>query len=256
MPDLLKQSREGAVARLTLNRPNAFNALNADLRRHLRDAIADVDTDPDVRVVILSGEGKGFSAGADLTETPTDPVHLMLETEFRPILTGITASPKLWIAQVHGSAAGIGAALAMNCDLMTMSEDASIYMAFAAIGLIPDGGNCWLLLRAMGYRHALQAILEGTKIQAVDALRYGLANAVHPAAALETETTAFAERIAAGPPLASAAAKRLLRGMDRLSYGEAMTAEGLEQTALVRSADAAEGVAAFLQKRPPSFRGA
>ncbi len=252
---ILNIDRDGAVAKLELNRPDAFNALNAALRGELRLAISKLEMDETVRVVVLSGAGRGFCAGADLTERPSEPVHMMIEEEYRPILTGIAGSSKIWIAQVHGSAAGIGAAIAMNCDMMTIESDATIYMAFAAIGLVPDGGNCWLLSRAMGYRQALQAILQGRKIAAQEALDYGLANAVHPSETLQTETLALARNIAAGPPLATAAAKRLLRRMDGLSFGEAISAEALEQTPLIRSADCTEGVSAFLEKRKPDFTG-
>lgn len=249
-------TRDGAVATVTLDRPQAFNALNSALRDALRDAVAELETDAAIRVVILTGAGRGFCAGADLTETPRPPVHQQIEQEYRPILTGIAASSKIWIAQVHGSAAGIGAALALNCDLMTIAQDATIYMAFAAIGLIPDGGNCWLLLRGMGYRRALQAILEGRKIPAAEAVDLGLANEAFEPDELTAQTAALAARIAAGAPLAAAAAKRLMRRMDGMSYGDAIMAEGLEQTALSHSADFAEGVAAFREKRKASFRGA
>ncbi|MCA0869225.1 enoyl-CoA hydratase/isomerase family protein [Seohaeicola saemankumensis] len=250
-------TRDGAVATLTMQRPEAFNALNGDLRAALRAAVREIENDAAIRVAILRGDGPGFCAGADLKDgAATHPAHQMIEEEYRPILTGIASSSRIWIAQVHGSAAGIGAALAMNCDLMTIADDASLYMAFAAIGLVPDGGNCWLLLQGMGYRRALQAILEGRKIPAAEAVDLGLANAAHPRDTLDTETAALAARIATGAPLAAAAAKRLMRRMDQLSYTDAIAAEGLEQTALVRSQDFAEGVAAFIGKRKPDFSGA
>lgn len=248
--------RDGTIAIVTMQRPEAFNALNGELRAALRKTVSQVENDPEIRVVILRGDGPGFCAGADLKDgTATHPAHQMIEEEYRPILTGIASSSKIWIAQVHGSAAGIGAALAMDCDMMTIADDASLYMAFAAIGLVPDGGNCWLLLQGMGYRRALQAILEGRKIPAQEAVDLGLANAQFPIDTLDVETRALATRIASGAPLAAAAAKRLMRRMDQLSYTDAIAAEGLEQSALTRSADFAEGVAAFVQKRKASFSG-
>ncbi|MBX3530958.1 MAG: enoyl-CoA hydratase/isomerase family protein [Rhizobiaceae bacterium] len=255
MSKLVNVEQDGAIARIILNRPAAFNALNAEMRRALRDAVADVEGRDAARVVILSGAGRGFCAGADVTEQPDAPVHLILDAEYRPIFTGIAASSKIWIAQVHGSAAGIGGAIAMACDLMTMDADATIYMAFAAIGLVPDGGACWQLLRALGYRHALQTILEGRKITAAEAVDHGLANLAAADGTLDAETTALAKRLASGAPLAAAAAKRLLRQMDRLSFDEAFSREAVEQSRLAISADAAEGVAAFMARRKPSFTG-
>ena len=256
MSDPLLFEKDGAIARVTLNRPNAFNAMDEAMRAGFRQALHTINSDDDIRAVILSGAGRGFCAGTDLSENFDDSTDQFLDREYRPILNGVASSSKIWIAQVHGSAAGVGAAVALNCDLLTIADDASIYMAFAAIGLVPDGGSTWLLQRAMGNKLALQAILEGRKIPASEALSHGLANAVHPAASLAAETEALANRIANGAPLAAAAAKRLIRAMDGLSYEGAISAEAKEQALLSVSKDAKEGVSAFLEKRRPVFRGA
>ncbi len=253
--DVLRVEREGAVAIMTLNRPAQVNALNAELRAALRQAIAELETDSAIRVAILKGEGRGFCAGADLTGGMTHPISDEIEREYKPVLVGIADTRLIWIAQVHGPAAGIGAALAMNCDLMTMAEDAFIYMAFAAIALVPDGGNTWLLLRKMGYARAMQTILEGRRVPASECLQLGIANKVLPASQLDAATRQWAAQLAAAAPMAMVAAKRMLRAGDAMSYAQAITAEAIEQDPLVASSDFAEGVAAFFAKRKPLFQG-
>lgn len=255
MSDPILLDIDGPIARVALNRPEAVNAMDQALRNALRKAQATLHANDEVRVVILSGSGRGFCAGTDLVERHDLPTGMMLDVEYRPILSAISTSPKIWIAQVHGAAAGIGAALAMNCDLMTMADNATIYMAFAAIGLVPDGGNTWLLHRSLGYKRALQAILEGRRIPADEAVATGIANAAFAEDALADETFAMAQRIAAGAPLAMTAAKRLLRQMDGMSYDNAISAEGVEQTVLTASDDTREAVTAFFEKRKPVFRG-
>ncbi len=253
-PVLLRET-DGPVATLTLNRPKQVNALNAELRAELREAITGIEADDTIRVVILKGAGRGFCAGADLAAGFEHPVSAHIQREYTPALTGIADSSKIWIAQVHGSAAGIGAAFAMNCDLLTMADDANIYMAFAAIALVPDGGNTQLLLQNMGYHRALQAVLEGEKISAADCLANGIANKLVSADTLDAETMAWAQSLANGAPLAMAAAKRLLRKVGAMDYGDAISAEGLEQDALLESEDCKAGVAAFFAKEKPVFTG-
>lgn len=253
--EVLTVSQEGPIATVILNRPERFNALNDELRAALRATVADINKMDEVRVVILKGEGRGFCAGADLgggMDRP-DPDHI--NKEYKPALVGIAESDKIWIAQIHGTAAGIGAAFAMNCDLVTMADDSTIYMAFAAIALIPDGGNTQLLLQNMGYHRALEAVLEGHKISAVDCGKYGLANKLFPASELDRETKEWAERLASGGPLAMAAAKRMLRTVGQISYGDAISAEAKEQHPLLNSEDFKTGVEAFFEKKKPVFKG-
>ena len=253
--DVLLKQIEGPIATLTLNRPKQFNALNDELRAELRTVVVDLEANEDVRIVILKGNGRGFCAGADLTGGLENPVNEHLDREYKPALVGIGESSKIWIAQVHGSAAGIGAAFAMNCDLVTMADDATLYMAFAAISLIPDGGNTQLLLQNMGYHRALQAIIEGRKIPAEECLDYGIANMLAPTEELDAQTRAWAEKLASGAPLAMAAAKRLLRSVGGMNYGDVISYEGLEQNPLLMSEDCAAGVQAFFKKEKPVFRG-
>ena len=247
--------KEGPVAIVTLNRPEAMNSLNAALRRQLVETISALDADPEIRVVIVKGAGRGFCAGADLAETPAESIEAQLETEYRPILTGIAQSPKIWIASVHGSAAGIGGAIAMVCDLVVMAENANIYMAFAAIGLVPDGGATWQLARAMGPRKALEAILEGQKISASKCLEAGLANRISGDDSVHDDALAWGRQLALGAPLAMAAAKRLVRSGSEVDYSTAFSLEATEQQPLIQSDDFREGVAAFFKKEKPVFRG-
>ena len=253
--DCLIVEKQGALAVVTMNRPEVYNTFDGALRARMRETVANLEGDDDVRVVILKGAGRGFCAGADLAQAPSHPVNEHLDEEYKPFLTGMANGNKIYIAQVHGGAAGIGAAVAMNCDLVCMGDDAYIYMAFAAIALIPDGGNTQLLLQNMGYHRALESILEGQKVPAKDCLTYGIANKVFPAQELESQTMAWAQGLADGPGLAMAAAKRLLRTVGRMSYSDAISTEGLEQNALLLSEDCATGVQAFFRKEKPKFKG-
>ena len=253
--DVLLMEKDGPVATLTLNRPKQFNALDEELRAKLREAIDTLDEDGEVRIVILKGTGRGFCAGADLGAGLDHPLSAHIEREYKPSLLGIAESPKLWIAQVHGAAAGIGAAYAMNCDLVTMADNATIYMAFAAISLIPDGGNTQLLLQNMGYHRALQTVLEGRKVPAQECLDCGIANKLFSEEELDAKTLEWAHSLASGAPLAMSAAKKLLRSVGAMNYGDAISTEGEAQTPLAHSDDFQEGVQAFFDKRKPVFSG-
>ncbi len=252
---VLLVEKSDRIATVTLNRPDKLNAFDSKLKAEMRNCVVSIEDDPSVSVVILKGAGRGFSAGADLGDGMAGRASFHLDMEYKPFLTAIAMSNKIWIAQVHGACAGIGAAVAMNCDFMIMSDDAYIYMAFAAIGLVPDGGNTQLLLNALGYKRALQAALEGRKIPAGECLQHGICNKVVPAVSLESESQAWAGRIAAGAPLALGATKRLMRKVGAMSYGEAISAESLEQTPLLKSQDFVEGVRAFFAKEKPAFKG-
>ena len=254
--DELLFERDGALGVLTLNRPKQGNSFDAALRRAMRERIAAIEADETLRVVIVRGAGRNFCAGADIGGGgPEKPVNEHLDREYKPFLQAMSEGSTIYVAQVQGAAAGIGAALAMNCDLVCMGESATVYMAFAAIALIPDGGNTWLLLNQMGYHRALEAVVEGERIGAADCLRYGIANRVFADDALEAKTREWATSLCERAPMSVAAAKRLLRRVGHLSYPDAISAEGLEQNALIDSADFEEGVQAFFEKRPPRFEG-
>ncbi len=253
--EVLLIEKDGPIATVTLNRPDKRNAFDDSLRAAMRDAVSDLNDDDSLRIVILKGAGQGFCAGADLSAETVGKVSFTLDTQYKPFLTGIERSDKIWIAQVHGAAAGIGAAVAMNCDLVVMAEDAFVYMAFAAIGLVPDGGNTRLMLQHLGYHKALEAVLEGRRMSAAECLECGIANKVVAGEELDAATRAWADALCATAPLAMAACKRLLRQVGSMSYGEAITQEGIEQTPLIKSKDFKEGVSAFFQKRTPDWTG-
>lgn len=253
--DTLTVEREGPLATVTLDRPAVFNAFNSAMRAQLLDAVEALNADPQVRIVILKGSGPGFCAGADLTEGMPQSITLQIENEYKPFLTAIAYGQKLWMAAIHGSAAGIGGALAMACDLAVMEEDANIYLAFAAIGLVPDGGATWQLLQAMGHKKAMETVIEGRKIPASQCLEYGLVNKVVPKGDASAAAREWALRLCDGAPLAQAAAKRALRQAGRLQLEDAISLEAQLQQDLIASEDFRNGVAAFLAKRKPEFRG-
>ncbi|MBK1874084.1 enoyl-CoA hydratase/isomerase family protein [Marinobacter sp. 1-3A] len=248
-------SRDGQVATITLNRPQHYNALNAPMRKALTSTLAEVEADPTIRVCIIGAAGKGFSAGQDLQDFDYKQISDLLLDEYEPLLKTIHHGNKLYIARVHGQAAGIGAALALTCDLVMMAEDASVYLAFAAIALVPDGGLTWHLLNAMGRHRALAAIIEGKRLDADTCLTHGLANKAVPAENLEQEVFEWASSLAGAAPLAVAGTKRLLREVASCDWRSAVAVEAEEQNVTTKSKDFMRGVQAFVARRTPEFEG-
>ncbi|MEM6543865.1 MAG: enoyl-CoA hydratase-related protein [Pseudomonadota bacterium] len=258
----LEVSCEGAVARLRLNRPDALNSVSSSMRMELVDAVAKINVDPDVRVVILSGNGRAFCAGADLTEAgAADPAARGLETElqlkgeYKPSIMGIVESPKLWIAQVTGAAAGIGSAYMLACDLVVMAESSYLYQAFIAIALIPDGGATWQLMHTLGRKRAMQIILEGERISANACLVYGLCNKVVADGSEADAAMEWAQSMAKKAPIAVRQTKKALHMASDVSFGEMISQEAALQNICISSEDAIEGVQAFLEKREANFKG-
>ena len=251
--------RRDQVAIVTLNRPDSLNAFDAELRRELRLAVREVNEDPQVRVVILTGAGRAFCAGADLTETAaqdqTFRVEDQLNGEYKPIMLEISTAPKPWISAVNGAAAGIGSAFAMVCDLTVMAEDAYIYQAFAAIGLVPDGGASWHLVRTLGRKRAYDLIVSGEKIRGQKCLEWGLCNRVVPAEQLLEEALTWAGELVGKAPLALRYAKQALNGAIEESLGDTISREASLQHLCLTSEDASEGVRAFMAKRVPRWQG-
>jgi 2-(1,2-epoxy-1,2-dihydrophenyl)acetyl-CoA isomerase len=249
--------RHGAVAVVSLNRPDVLNAFNSALIRDLLSAVEEVNQDDDIRVGILTGEGRAFSAGADLGETIPEGQTVIdqLTLGYKPILMGITDAPQPWISAVNGAAAGIGSAFAMNCDLTVMAENGYIYQAFTAIGLIPDGGACWHLSRTLGRKRAYELIVSGDKMYGQQCLDLGLCNRVVAADDLLSETLAWAQELAQKSPLSLRYAKAALNSAMTHSVADTISNEADLQHLCINSDDAKEGVIAFLQKRAPDWKG-
>lgn len=248
---------DGAVATLTMNRPKKRNAFDVPMLAEMLEATREVDQNDSIRVAILTGAGRSFSAGADLTAplAPGRSILENLEEDYRPVLMSITHSPKPWISAVNGAAAGVGSAFAMNCDLTVMAEDAFLYQAFTAIGLIPDGGATWHLARTIGRKRAYELIVTGEKLAADRCLALGLCNRVVAADRLLEETSAWARELASKAPLSLRYAKAsLLTALDSDLETSFSREANLQQTC-AESQDAQEGVRAFSEKRPPVFLG-
>ncbi len=251
--------RHGAVAVVNLSRPDKLNTFNGALRRELLYAIREVNDDDSVRVVVLTGAGRAFSAGADLSDMPEDMTHFRVEDqlngEYKPAMLEIHEAPKPWISAINGACAGIGSALGMVCDLTVMAEDAYIYQAFAAISLVPDGGATWHLVRTLGRKRAYEVIVTGEKVSAGKCLDWGLCNRVVPADKLVEESLAWAEEIAAKAPLSLRYAKQAINAAIEEPISETISVEAKLQHVCINSKDAKEGMAAFMQKRAPKGQG-
>lgn len=260
---LLLISQEGAVRTLTLNRPAALNALTTALLVQLRQALEAAAEDGTVRCVVISGAGRGFCAGQDLSdplikppqapgEAPKDIGHL-LDNYYIPLALRLRSMPVPVIAAVNGVAAGAGASLALSCDLVLAAEGASFVQAFSKIGLIPDCGGTWLLPRLVGRAKALELALLGDKLPATEAQALGLIYRSVPDAELAVEVQALAQKLAQMPVKALAATRRAFDDGLLLDYERALKAESALQSRLGFSADYQEGSHAFLQKRKPTF---
>ncbi len=248
-----------AVATVTMNRPERRNALDRALERDLTAALEQARDDTEVRAVVLTGAGKGFCAGADLTSfggrITGEQAQRHILTAYWPLVALLVTMPKPVIAAVNGVAAGAGCSLALACDLVVMADDASLLQAFSNLGLVPDAGSSWLLARQVGYRLAYQIAVEGERIPAARCLEVGLANRVVPADRLLAEAQAWAARLAQRPTLALGLTKQTMQTALTASLEETVRLEAALQARCFESEDHAEGLAAFLEKREPQFKG-
>ena len=257
--DGLRVDRDGAVATLTLDRPEALNALTIPLKLALAETLRSIAADRGVGAVVLTGAGRAFCAGQDLAEREAPdapPLDVELRERYLPIVRALRAMDQPVIAAVNGVAAGAGASLAFACDLRLAAPEARFLLAFGRIGLVPDCGATWFLPRLIGAARASELALLGDPIDAEGAARIGLVSRVVPAADLLSEAHAMAERLATGAPLAIGWTKQALEAAWSTDLEAAMQEEARLQGLAGATTDHAEGIAAFREKRAPRFTGA
>ena len=252
----VETTREGAVLTITLNRPEVLNAFNAALHAAFGAALKEA-RDDGVRAVVVTGAGRGFCVGQDLTEfreSAGDIAHRLRSTYHRTIL-GLRSLEKPVIAAVNGAAAGAGLSLALACDLRLAADSATFVPAFINIGLIPDSGGSYFATRLLGYARALEWLASGRRLTAAEAHAWGLVSEVVEADRLAGRAAELAGELAALPTRGVALTKRLLDHAQTATLEEQLEREAQLQAAATRTEDFREGVAAFLEKRPPEFRG-
>lgn len=247
-----------AIATVTLDRPDALNALTVTMKQELLAVFRTIARDRAIRAVVLTGAGRAFSAGQDLKERlepDAAPLAVELRERYNPVIRAMRVMDQPIVGAINGVAAGAGASLAFACDIRLAAENASFLLAFGRIGLVPDSGATWFLPRLVGPAKAAELALLGEALSAVDAERFGLVARVVAPDALVGEARAVAARLAALAPRALALTKRALQRSWSIDLDEALDDEAWRQGVAGASADHGEGLAAFLEKRPPRFTG-
>jgi 2-(1,2-epoxy-1,2-dihydrophenyl)acetyl-CoA isomerase len=248
-------TREGAVQTITLNRPDVMNAFNGALHAGLREALKEA-RDPEVRAVVITGAGRGFSAGQDLNEFTDMPnVGDSLRATYHPNVLAIRALEKPVIAAVNGACAGAGLSLACACDIRIAADNAVFVPGFIGIGLVPDSGGTYFIHRLLGAPRAFEWMTSNRRLTAAEAHAWGLVSEVVEADAFAARTAELASTYAAMPTRAVGMTKRLFDTADGATLEEQLELEAQLQAAAVQTHDFREGVAAFGEKRPPSFSG-
>lgn len=257
MADTVLYEQQDKVAIISLNRPDSLNGFTTELCEDLLLAFEQAQSDDGIRAIVFTGEGRAFSAGADLKQGFVGHRNTQgkLLFEYGPVLMAIAEIPKPVIAAVPGFAAGIGLSFALHSDLLVMAEDAFLLSPFTTISLVPDGGANWLLVKQLGYHRAYQLSIESERVSAEKCLALGIANKVVPADTLRDASVAWAKEITRRAPLSLAATKKVMRHAMDHDWHSCYTLEAREQQNLRESDDAKEGVNAFFEKREPQFKG-
>lgn len=259
--DVLRTENINGVRRITLNRPEAYNSLTAELKQELIDALRDAAADDSVRALVITGAGKAFCAGQDLKEhaaqLESEDSHPLrtVEEHYNPLIRAVTTLPKPVIAAVNGVAAGAGASLAYACDLRVAAESAKFVMSFASVGLSTDSGASWTLPKLIGYGRAMEMLLLGEPVAADEALRIGMVNRVVATDETAGAATELARRMAAGPTSAYARIKETMLAAATEGLDETLAVEAGAQNQCGSTDDHREAVRAFVSKRDPEFTG-
>ncbi len=254
--------KKNKIERITLNRPSALNAINEKMGEEFHTALKEAERDEATRCLIITGAGRAFSAGEDVSglkerygggAQPSLGDHL--RKKYHPIILRIRNMEKPVIARINGMAAGSGASIALACDIRIASEEAGLKQAFIGVGLVPDSGSSFFLTRTLGPGRALELIMTGRTVGAKEAETLGLVNKVVPASELEKAANEVAEKLANGPTKAFGLSKRIVNRAPGLELSEALEYEAQNQDIAGKTQDHLEAVMAFLEKRPPKFSG-
>ncbi len=252
--DLILAEADG-VATITFNRPDKLNSFTAKLHADLLDVLQTADGDPSIRCIVITGAGKGFCAGQDLGDLDMNNLQDVLEKQYNPLLRQMAGMQKPLIASVNGVAAGAGANVALNCDIVIAAQSARFIQSFSQIGLVPDGGGSWILPRLIGQARAMALAMTAEPVSADDAQTMGMIYKSVPDDQLGNTTAALANTLAQMPTTALALIRNMMRQSTTNTLDEQLNIERDFQHIASKTEDFQEGVDAFLNKRRPVYKG-